>query len=434
MLFLVTFSRRQFLAGAAGSALTAATAQRPNIVFIFTYDHHYQCFGAAGNPHIRTPNMDRIAAQGVHFTNAVASTSQCAPNRGIVLSGRETFQTGLRSNGAMTFAPDAGPTVIEQLRRAGYDTSVVGKWHIPHQPAECGFANAPLWLEAGASKYIDPVLRRGSAPAKQETGHITDLFTDEAIRLVRTKRQQPYFLWLAYNAPHSPWHAQEKTLKEYANAAPPPRHAPNSKPFNWTTYYSVITELDTAIGRLLEAVDWTNTVVFLMGDNGFMCGAKGLGGKVVAWDESVRVPCAVAGASVQKGARVDDPVASIDLPATWLDLAGVKSTKPLSGRSLKKVLITGKDGPDDAFVVWDDGRVEALTVKQAIEPYRIVRTRRHKLIVWESKKQAVFDHVEDIAEERNLVADPKYASVVRDLRSRLQRRMKATNDRALAWL
>ena len=94
----MSFSRRHFLAATAGSVLTAAQ-QRPNILFIFTDDHHYQCFGAAGNPHIRTPNMDRIASRGVHFTNAVISTSQCAPSRGIIISGRETHQTGLRSNG-----------------------------------------------------------------------------------------------------------------------------------------------------------------------------------------------------------------------------------------------------------------------------------------------------------------------------------------------
>lgn len=430
----MSFSRRQFLASAAGSAVAAPAQQRPNILFIFTDDHHYQCFGAAGNPHIRTPHMDRIAAQGVHFTNAVISTSQCAPSRGIVISGRETYQSGLRSNGATSFAPGFRPTAIEQLRGGGYDTVVIGKWHTTHLPADVGFAEYPLWLQAGGSNYIDPVLRRGDAPARKETGHITELFSDAAIEAIKKRRERPYFLWLSYNAPHTPWHAGEKTLKQYENAVPPPRHVPGPKPFNWKTYYAVITELDRSIGRVLEAVDWSNTVVFFCGDNGYLCGAKGLSGKVYAWDESVRIPAAVAGAGVQKGVRVDQPVASIDFPATWLDLAGVKTDRPPAGRSLRKVLATGKGAPDEAFVTWDDGRVEALTIRRAVEPYRSVRTRRHKLIVWESKKQAVFDHVADPAEERNLVDDPNHAAVVRDLRSRLQRRMKATGDRAIAWL
>jgi arylsulfatase A-like enzyme len=429
----VQFSRRQFLTAPAAPLLLGAS-KPPNILFIFTDDHHYQCFGAAGNPHIRTPNMDRLAARGVHFTNAVVSTSQCAPSRGVILSGRESYQTGLRSNGATSYSGDAGPAVVEQLRRGGYETSVIGKWHVRHRPWECGFASAPLWLDGGSSRYLNPVLRRDTAPPVQEQGHITTLLTDEAVRFVQSERRQPYFLWLAYNAPHSPWHADDKTLSQYPTPQPPPRHVPGGKPFDWRTYYAVITELDTAIGRVLEAVDWSNTVVFFMGDNGFLCGAKGLGGKVHPWDESVRVPCAVAGAGVRAGIRIDQPVASIDFPRTWLDLAGITSSKPLSGRSLRRVLTTGAGAPDEAFVAWDDGRIEALSVRQAVEPYRQVRTTRHKLIVWESKRQAAFDHVTDPAEEQNFIADTKYASVVDELRRRLKRRMTETNDRALAWL
>lgn len=426
-------TRRELLAGAAGAGLAGAAARRPNIVFILSDDHHYQCFGAAGNPHIRTPHLDSLASRGAHFANAVVSTSQCAPSRGILLSGLETYQSGLRSNGSLHFREDIGPTVIEQLRDAGYDTAAVGKWHIPRGPAACGFQKAPLWLPAGASKYIDPVLRRGGEAPRIERGHITDLFTDAAIDVVRSAKQ-PYFLWLAYNAPHTPWHAEEKYRRPYASPVPPPRHPPSDRKFDWATYYAVITHMDEAIGRLLAKIDWSNTVVFFIGDNGYMCGTKGLSGKVYPWEESVRVPCAVAGGPVRRGLKLDEPIASVDFPATWLDLAGVKPARPLAGRSLTRALTTGKGAPEEAFAVWDDGRVEALTVRKAVEPYRQVRTRRHKLIVWESKKQALYDHVEDLGEEHNLLDDPKHAALARGLRARLERRMRETGDKAVAWL
>jgi arylsulfatase A-like enzyme len=152
-------------------------------------------------------------------------------------------------------------------------------------------------------------------------------------------------LWLAYNAPHTPWHADDTYRKLYANAPPPPKHPASERKFDWATYYAVITHLDHAIGRLLDAIDWSNTIVFFIGDNGYLCGTKGLSGKVYAWEESVRVPCAVAGGPVRSGLQIAEPIASIDFPATWLDLAGIKPAQPLAGRSLRRALMSGKGAP-----------------------------------------------------------------------------------------
>jgi choline-sulfatase len=174
-------------------------------------------------------------------------------------------------------------------------------------------------------------------------------------------------------------------------------------------------------------------VVFL-GDNGFLCGTKGLNGKVHPWEESVRVPMIAAGGPVKRGVSHPGPVASIDLAATWLDFAGIQPAYKLAGRTLKPLLATGKGAPDDAFAVWDDGRAEALAIRTVVEPYRLVRTRTHKLVVWESRKQALFDVVSDPDEANDLVGDIASAPVLDDLRRRLARRMKATGDHALAWL
>jgi N-acetylglucosamine-6-sulfatase len=433
-------TRRQVLATAAAPMLAAAE-RRPNILFLFSDDHHFQCLGAAGNPHIQTPNLDRLAARGVNFSNGIITTPQCCPSRGVMLSGLETYQNGLESNGRTSFRAGLGPTVVEQVRRAGYDTTLVGKWHITPQPQACGFTKAPLWLTGASSQYRDPVLRRGFEGEAQKTpGHITDLFTDAAIDYLRGARQ-PFLLWLAYNAPHTPWYADVKYRKPYEGRGEqlaPPAHPKGGKPFDWETYYAVITHLDEAIGRLIGAVEkaglWDNTLIVFLGDNGYLCGTKGLSGKVYAWEESIRVPYLACGGPVRARGNLDAPVASVDLPATFLDYAGVRPAYALAGRSLRAEFETGRSKREAAFAAWNDGRPEALVVRRAVEPYRAVRTRTHKYILWESQKQALFDLRSDPGEERDLAGGSGQSKVLARMRELLAQRIKETSDPAGAWM
>lgn len=420
-------SRRQFLAAAA-----LQSAPRPNIVFICSDDHHYQCLGAAGNPHIATPNLDKLAARGVHFTHGIVSTPQCGPSRGILLSGLESYQNGLRSNGALAFKPGLGPTVVEQIRRAGYATHLVGKWHINDTPQSCGFASAPLWLRGGGSKYVDPVLRRG-IDAKDEpvAGHITELLTDAAVNVVRSALG-PYLLWLTYNAPHTPWTALDAYRPK--NPQPPAAHPNDAKPFDWSTYYAVISHMDAQIGRVIGAIEisgqWDNTLVVFLGDNGYLCGTKGLEGKVYPWEESIRVPYIVSGGLVKKREKDALPVASVDIPPTILDYVGIKSATPLAGSSLKPVLSGGRPEKEHAYAAWTDGRPEGLTPPRRVEPYRLVRTRYYKYIVWESGRQALYEFDKDPGEVNNLLAKPSelHKQVAAEMRGALMERAQATAD------
>lgn len=404
--------------------------------------------GGGGSPKIQTPHMDRLAGRGVLFSNGIISTSQCSPSRGILLSGQEIYQTGLDCNDPehMRFRSFNGATVVEQLKRGGYETNLVGKWHIKPTPSECGFTKAPYWLAPGGSQYLNPKLRRGldAANDTEVAGHITDIFTSAAVDVVQ-QAKQPYLLWLTYNAPHTPWTASEAYRKLYAgrNAElAPPKHpkpsATQRRAFDWETYYAVISELDAGIGRVAEAVEksgqWNNTLILLLGDNGYLCGSKGLQGKVYPWEESIRVPFIAAGGLVSKPGRSDAPVASVDVPATVLDVAGIRSGHALAGTSLRPVFAGGKFARDAAFASWHDGRAKALTTGHAVEPYRAVRTASRKYILWESKKEALFDLGEDPFEERNLAAAPGHAGELKQMKERLRARMKETSDPAASWL
>lgn len=420
-------TRRQFLA-----AVALQSAPRPNIVFLCSDDHHYQCLGANGNPYIATPNLDKLAARGVNFTQGIISTPQCAPSRGILLSGLETYQSGLLSNGAIRFKPGLGPTIVEQLRRGGYATHLVGKWHIDDLPAACGFSHAPLWLRGGGSKYIDPALRRGLDGKDEPTpGHITELFSDAAINVIRAAAG-PYLLWLTYNAPHSPWSAPDQFRPK--NPQPPPGHPKDAKSFDWSTYYAVISHLDAHIGRVLAAIEakgqWNNTLIVFLGDNGFLCGTKGLNGKVHPWEESIRVPYIVSGGPVKARGANAAPVASVNLPATFLDYAGVTPAYPLAGTSLKPLLSNQPASHEHAFASWVDPRPEALAIKQAVEPYRLVRTRTYKFIAWKSGRQALYEFAKDPGETRNLLTNPSalHMQVAAEMRGALLERIHATGD------
>jgi len=434
---------RRSLIACAASPLLAAAARRPNFVFVLSDDHHFQCLGAAGNPHIHTPNLDHLARRGVLFRQAIISTAQCAPSRGALLTGLESSNNGLISNGRQEFRPDLGATVVDQLRRAGYDTALVGKWHAKARPDECGFAKAPLWLNRGSSPYQDPNLQRGlKGGVERVPGHCTDLFADAAVDYIRNRPAQPFLLWLTFNAPHEPWFAPDKYRDLYAGkdvaSIAPPAHI-RGRRFDWITYYSVISHMDEAIGRVMNAVDragiWNNTQFVFLGDNGYMCGAKNLGGKIYPWEPSIRVPMIAAGFGVKRGVVSDGPVASVDLPATWMDVARVRPERRLDGASLKSPFASGKADREYSFSVWDDGSTAAAPVaKLVMPPYRIVRNSRHKLVLWESRKVDAYDLQADPGEEKSVADDPAFAEARRRLTAALTARLRQTNDRASAWL
>ncbi len=146
------------------------------------------------------------------------------------------------------------------------------------------------------------------------------------------------------------------------------------------------------------------------------------------------MPYFVSGGLVRARGNQDAPVASIDLPASFLDYAGVRAAYPMAGRSLREEIERGRSKREAAFAVWNDGRPEALVIRRAVEPYRVARTRTHKYILWESKKQALFDLRGDPAETHNLAEDARHAKLLTHLRDLLAQRMRDTADPARSWL
>jgi N-acetylglucosamine-6-sulfatase len=429
-------------------AAGAEAAQRPNIVFITSDDHRWDALGAAGNRAVHTPALDQLAADGVYFRQATVHVSQCLPSRATLLTGLTAHQHGALSHQHQrpeAMRRDAWsdlPTLPGLLRQAGYTTVLTGKWHLEADPWRTGFSRVGRWFPLGAPLYKDPLLARGESREMAEVkGYTQEIFSEDAIAFLGSPeaKAKPFFLWLAFTAPHVPLEPNpphvEALYKEKTVAELLPAGFPKDIPMHdWRHYYEAVSVLDEQVGRVREAIAKAGlaekTIMVFLGDNGFMMGQRGIGaegtaGKAVPYEGSVRVPLLVTGPGLGKFAGPNDlPASSLDLPPTLLALAGVEPPVSWPGRNL----LTAK--VEDAFIEWaDEGEGGRFP------PFRMVRTSRHKLIVWKDpeKPDELYDFVADPAEEKNLLADPAAQEVKKDLEARLRSWLDRTADPAKKW-
>ncbi|HWM95026.1 MAG TPA: sulfatase-like hydrolase/transferase [Thermoanaerobaculia bacterium] len=440
-------------AGLAQRDPRPAVSPRPNFVVVLSDDHRWDALGAAGNPAIITPVMDRMAREGVYFRQATVSVSQCHPVRASLLTGLPTHRHGVYS--VQFQAPGVAetlckrPTVASLLRGAGYRTVVVGKWHVPPPPWECGFDEARTWLPGGSADYRDPELAHGhSGEHESVAGFTQEVFTDDAVDFLRGEAAQagPFLLWLGLTSPHFPYEPNPERIEAlYAGRSGeellPPGFPRDVAANDWLHYNQAVSHLDEQVGRLLGALRETGlaerTVVVLLGDNGYMMGERGIGGpgsnangKQVPYESSLRVPFVLSGPGLPEALVSDLPVSSMDLPPTLLSLAGVPVPDSWPGRDLVAAL-AGKVEVGEAFSEWSDEESERFGQLA----FRAVRTPAHKLIVWKDpdRGEELYDLSADPAEAHNLIADPAAGEVLRDLRSRLLAWMQRNEDPALSW-
>lgn len=432
-----------FLAGGAGAA------ERPNIVFITSDDHRWDALGAAGNRAVHTPALDRLAADGIYFRQATVHASQCLPSRATLLTGLTAHQHGAFSHQRQrpdVMRRDAWsglPTLPGLLRQAGYTTVLTGKWHLEADPWRTGFSHVRRWFPQGAPPYKDPLLAWGESRETSEVkGYTQEIFSEDAIAFLKSPeaRAKPFFLWLAFTAPHFPFEPNPPHLEAHYKDKPVtgllpagfPKDVPKMQ--DWRLYYQSVSALDEQVGRVREAIAKAGlaetTVLIFLGDNGFMMGQRGLGaegaaGKAVPYEGSVRVPLLAVGPGLGSFPKVNDlPVSTLDLPPTFLALAGLEAPASWPGRNLLTAKI------DDAFIEWADDEDGGR-----FPPFRMVRTPRHKLIVWKDpgKADELYDLVADPAEEKNLIADPAAQEVRKDLGARLRSWLDRTADPAKKW-
>lgn len=454
-------TRREFLAraGAAGVGLMALGAapllaeekKRPNIVFIVSDDHRWDVMSCMGHPFMKTPNMDRLAKEGARFANAFVTTSLCSPSRACFLTSKYVHNHGIANNS--TPFPTATQTTFPQLlKKSGYETAFVGKWHMDGQiDVQPGFDR---WVSFKAhGRYIDPVFIIDGKPTPQ-TGHMTDLLTKYAVDWLKQEHKSPFLLYLAHKAPHAKPTPEQRNANLYADAKiEPPANSADplvGKPEwqrKWPSiarnavlqsgrkeyedavrdYCRTVNGIDDSIGQVLDTLKVTgkldNTIVIYCSDNGFYLGDHGLWDKRSAYDESLRIPFLVRFPGVVKPGRVIDQMAlNIDLAPTLLDLAGASIPSDMQGRSMRS-LLEGKATP------WrKDFLYEYFEEKPYPETPSVVavRTPDWKYVEYPQDIPELYDLKNDPTEMKNLAADAKYADRLKDMRQRLARLKKET--------
>ncbi|MSU47760.1 MAG: sulfatase [Opitutus sp.] len=404
------------LAGLAPAAL-AASAARPNILLIVGDDMGYADLGFHGCKDIPTPNLDALAASGVRFTNGYVSGPYCSPTRAGLLTGRYQQRFGHEFNPSGTSAglPTSETTIANRLKAAGYTTGLVGKWHLGSrpemQPQMRGFEDFFGFL-GGAHSYFEVAgFLRGTEQVK-EMNYSTDAFGREAVSFIeRHKSDKPWFLYLAFNAVHTPMHATDDRLAKFKGIADPQRR----------TYAAMMTAMDENIGRVRKTLVATgqerNTLVFFISDNGgptmpgvTINGSRNeplRGSKRTTLEGGIRVPFVVSWAGTIKPGVFEQPAIQLDLNATALAAAGV-TVKPewkIDGVNLLPHLAGTKSGAPHETLFWRMGEQMAVRVGD----YKLVRYDTNADTRTGGRKQPtsdakLYDLKNDIGETKNLAA------------------------------
>ena len=349
-----------------------ATPGTPNFVIILADDLGYGDVGFHGATEARTPNLDRLAAEGIKFTNGYVASPFCSPSRAALLTGRHPAKTGWEINPAynpidrhMGLSLDE-ILFPEYLQKEGYTTGIVGKWHLgatpPFNPLGRGFDY--FWgVLAGVHDYFEsdplkmdyhkhPITHNGGT--ERFDGYLTDAFTDKAIEFVEENSDSPFFLYMSYTAPHSPYQAPSELTDSYS-------HIPDRKK---RTYLAMVNSLDQNIGRLIEALKEKgvrdNTVVFFLNDNGGKetVGTNGplRGSKRTLYEGGIRVPFLASWPGQwPKGIIYEPMISSMDLAPTILGLAdiqGIYPGRPLNGVNLDPYLRGESNGAPHEILFW----------------------------------------------------------------------------------
>ncbi len=347
-----------------GLLLTSVVAaDKPNFVIIYTDDQGYGDISAYGKTDIVTPNMDRIGKEGMLFTNMRANCTVCTPSRAALLTGIYADRAG--APGVIRTEPERSygyldpsvPTLADELNKVGYHTALVGKWHLgieaPNIPNDRGFDFFHGFLGDMMNDYYNckrggiNFLRRDKEVV-QPTKHATDMFTDWAIDYLNDrngKKDEPFFLFLAYNAPHFPIQPPKEWVEKVSKRQP-------EMDANRVKSVAFVEHLDAAIGRVLETLDESglaeNTVVVFTSDNGgsiqhHQNNDPWRGGKQDHYDGGLKVPFSVRWpGQVKSGTTSDYQGLTFDIFATFIDIAGGELRDDLDAVSLLP-LIKGEE-------------------------------------------------------------------------------------------
>lgn len=438
-------------------AIAAAAPPKPNFVVIFSDDHTYRAIGY-NNPAVKTPHLDRLAAEGFRLDRAFTASPICVASRASIYTGTYPQRHGSVGLASAAFNQNV---VVEKrfvtlptaLAQAGYHTALYGKSHLG-EPTTFGFTEGRETKDANdeetfaeADKFVQREAKLGrpfllwltprnphvplSAPQR-----FKDLYRDTVITLDPNWRESPLMESFFNQAAAGQIVFRDGPLPIYPQApagqtSGPPRTAANMQEVI-KAYYADVSCLDEQIGRLVEQLKaaglYENTIIVYLSDNGYHLGNHGLGNKITMHEESVRVPMFIHSPLLPvKRARSDALVSSLDVYPTLLDFAGVAAPPQLMGQSLRPILASPSAAGRDYVVSECVGPPE----RRLGTGHRMVRTDRFKYILSSSDEEAFFDLRSDPFELKNLIGHPELAGEIARHRRMLREWMTAVGEKRL---
>ncbi|MBI3683160.1 MAG: sulfatase [Acidobacteria bacterium] len=456
-------TRREALAGAAAVSTFAQPARRrPNVLFYFPDQLRAQEAGYNGGRNMPTPHIDKLASQGVVFTNAISSCPLCTPYRAMLQTGRWPALSG----GVMNWVnlPSTGQSMADTFAKAGYDTGFIGKWHlaagaragslkrgepvpqqkepefVPPGPMRMGYRHWEAFnFHANFAKafYYRDTPERLIMP-----GYETDSETDMAIEFMRQRARSgnPFFLVVAPHPPHPPWRRDQTPAKNLEATRQKLHWRPNVKGrkdmpnYDPRCYYAMIGNVDDNVGRLMRFLDESglaeNTVVVFTSDHGEMLASQGRYNKMVPYAEAVDVPLIIRWPGhTRAGAKTDALYTPMDHFPTLAGLCGLAVPGIVNGMDLSANAL-GKKGKDrDAALMmnyvshWD--YPETMT---EWPEWRGLRTRQHTYVRWLNGAEELYDNAADPYQMRNLFDGLNSPAVLEKLRARLKDLLAESHD------
>jgi arylsulfatase A-like enzyme len=444
-----------------------ANASKPNIILIFTDDQRFNTLHALGNDQLITPNLDGLVRNGTTFTHAY---NMGAWHGAVCVASRAMLVTGLSVWNAKKQEANYAPLVSangfwpQQLKLAGYETYMTGKWHVDTD-AQKLFDHAshirPGMPNQTPQGYNRPLSRQDTTwqPWKEEYGgfwkggkHWSEVLADDAVGYIQeaSKKDNPFFMYLAFNAPHDPRQAPKRWLDKYPvdqiklpvsyladypfktemgcgtdlrdeQLAPFPR-TPYAVRKNIQEYYASISYMDEQVGRILDALKKSgkleNTYIIFTADHGLSVGHHGLLGKQSMFDHSVRPPLVISGPTIPKGEKRDQNVYMQDAMATSYELAGVKKPSHVFFNSLLPII---RDKSKRS--------IYSSIYGCYMNTQRMVRTDKYKMIIYPAaSKVLLFDMVNDPQEMHDISDKPSSKKALQDLKARMLEQQKLMND------
>ncbi len=472
-IFLCGLSICVLLARSGRTVEAQAVPPRPNVLIILCDDLRWNALSCTGHPHLQTPNIDRLAAEGVLFENTFCTTSLCSPSRASILSGLYAHAHGVTNN--FTEYPQELPSFPRQLQAAGYDSAYIGKWHMGEQNDEPRPGFDYFVTHKGQGKYFDTEFHFHGRERKVVPGYYTTVVTEMAREWLKKPRKKPFLLMLGHKAPHSfylPEPRYEHTFDSVPVNYPQSAFRLEDKPewirqrlstwhgiygplFEWRkefpddsaaavldfarmvrAYWGTILSVDDSVGMLTETLRemgvLDNTLILFLGDNGLLEGEHGMVDKRTMHEPSIRIPLIARFPRLtppDRPKRIREQVLTVDLAPSILELCQAPPLEKTHGRSFRRLVIEGDPN-------WRTSWFYHYNYEQQF-PYtpnvRGVRTDRWKYMRYphgdgkaDRHRAELYDLAGDPAEDHNLIDDPRHAQLIAELRQELTQLMRET--------